>query len=139
MLKHLFFFVMFLFLPLLALAEGSVDYGTDVAPLLKVRPDLLKALGEIEFDQPGYGNRISHKVCPPLAGKRVGSYVFEARERKSGRRIEVRFVSYLKFLDANGKTVAEVFGGEWTGEESLERATSVAEEIVAVGITPRNE
>lgn len=133
LISALFFFSM---VPLFAQANGSVSFEEEVAPLLKGRPDLKRALADFLFDQLGSGHRISHKICPALAGRRVGSYLFRARQKINGNEVEVRFASYLRFLDASGKLVAEVYGGEWNGDENLERAVSLHEEIVAVGVNP---
>lgn len=118
--------------PVPALADGSVSFHEDVAPLLRDRPDLLAALGEVEFPWLGAGRRISGKVSPGLAGRRVGPYVFPALWRE--QRVEVRFATYTRFYDENGKLL-----GEDEGEGSdldLEKATKLVEEVTAVGITP---
>ncbi len=134
--------LLLLLAPLHTQASGSVEFREHVAPLLHSRPDLRGALSEIEFSESGSATRISGKISPGLAGRRVGPYVFRAQERvisdagPTVQDVEVRFASYVRFLDANGKVIAELLGGEWKGDEALERATSLEEEIVAVAITP---
>jgi|GEM_PF-3093516 len=129
-------FLLLLLAPLHTQASGSVEFYGDVAPLLANRADLRQALESVDFRFEGSATRISHRMSPGLAGRRVGPYVFRAIERKSGGELEVRFASYVRFLDAQGKVIAELLGGEWKGDDALERATSLEEEIVAVSITP---
>lgn len=122
--------------PLHTQASGSVEFSSDVAPLLEYREDLKKALEDVEFNELGSATRIGYQISPGLAGRRVGPYLFRAIDRKSGEGLEVRFATYVRFFDANGALIAELLGGEWKGNDDLERAISLEEEIVAVSVTP---
>jgi len=133
------FLLLVLFAPLQALAIGSVEFA-ELAPLFKNRPDLVRALEHIEFHRVGFATRIGHKICPALAGERVGPYLFQAWENSvapgGGKEVEVRIATYVKFFDAQERLVAEVQGDDWLGDENLELAVRLEEEIVAISITP---
>lgn len=122
----------FLLSPLPALAGGSVDFKIDIEPLL--RPELSRELEGIEFPEPGSGHRIGPRICPALAGRRIGSYHFRARDSLSGRMLSVVLSSHVRFLDENRNVVAEKWGEEWRGEQGLERAVSLHEYITAVSV-----
>ncbi len=125
--------------PLYTLASGSVEFG-ELEPLFQNRPDLVRALELIEFYRVGSATRIGHKICPALAGERVGPYFFQAWEKSvapgGGHEVEVRIATYVKFFDVHGQLVAEVQGDDWKGDENLERAVRLEEEIVAISIIP---
>ena len=121
---------------LLAQAGGTVDFREQVSPLLRERPDLVEALSNLEFRQPGSGNRLSPRLAPNLAGMRVGPYQFQAIDRETGEAVEVRIATALAFFDAEGRVIAEVPSDRWDGSEDLGAAVQVGEEITAIAMTP---
>lgn len=119
--------------PAPARADGSVDFDADVMPLLHDRPDLREALAEVTFPWLGSGGRISGKVSPGLAGRRVGPYLFRALRK--GESVEVRFATYTRFYDERGQFLGETDGD--SADFDLEHAVRLEEEVTAVAITPR--
>jgi hypothetical protein len=128
-------FVLFI-VPLLSLAGGSVDFQTDVAPLLIGHPDYQAELRGIDFDQLGAGERISGRSAPALAGQRVGPYDFIATSTGTSGAVRVHFETEVRFYDGEGRRLAEIRGGEWNGTEDLRSAVRIEEELIALDIKP---
>ena len=126
-------FVLFV-VPLLSLAGGSVDFKTDVAPLLQGHPEFQAELKGIRFDQLGAGERVSGRVAPALGGQRVGPYDFVAATKSSS--VRVHFETAVRFFDAEGRRLAEVRDGQWDGTEDLRNAVRIEEEVTLISVKP---
>lgn len=126
-------FVLFV-VPLLSQAGGSVDFQTDVAPLLQGHPEFAAELQGVEFGQLGEGERVNGRMAPNLAGQRVGPYDFIGNTQHGA--VRVHFETALRFYDAEGRRLAEVRDGQWEGTEDLRTAVKVEEEITFIRIQP---
>lgn len=126
--RNLFAILVLLLFPLHAYAEGSVSFRDDVSPLLAPKPALAKKLDGLTLDATGEGLRIGWRVCPALAGQRVGPYEFTATDA-GGARLQVLFHTRDRFLDASGTVIAQYLDGLPVYGDDLSAAVKVDEEL----------
>jgi len=124
--------VLLLSFSLTAFSGASVDFKADVAPLLQGHRDLERQIEGLVLSQ-GAGDRISFRMCPALSGRRVGPYVFPARDpQHPGQALEVIFETHVFFRNAEGAVVAEMLGDRFIQDGDIFSATSMQEDVTRI-------
>jgi len=116
--KFLFFTLVLFLNSLLAFADGSFLFKSDLLPILQSE----KILGEhflssYDFSESGSASRLGNMVNPNLAGARVGPYCISGKLKGSEGQFNLKITidTNVIYFDSNGKV------------STIEKATKITE------------